>query len=239
MLLSLFHVNNELGTINPVEEWVPEIKEKFPRIKVHIDGVQAVGKLPVDFDKIGCDSYSFSGHKFHGPKGIGGLLVRKPMTPYLYGGGQEMGFRSGTENTPGIYGLNAAFDALKEEGICLDEARKRWQFLKEGVESIGDVVINSIEPASPYIVNVSIDDTRGEVLLHMLEEKEIYISTSSACSSHRTGKNPILTALGLKDSLAQGTIRICLSRDTTMEELEEFIEELKTAVADVRDIMRR
>lgn len=239
MLLSLFHVNNELGTINPVEEWVPEIKEKFPRVKVHIDGVQAVGKLPVDFDKIGCDSYSFSGHKFHGPKGIGGLLVRKPMTPYLYGGGQEMGFRSGTENTPGIYGLGAAFDALKEEGICLDEARERWQFLKEGVESIGDVVINSIEPASPYIVNVSIDDTRGEVLLHMLEEKEIYISTSSACSSHRTGKNPILTALGLKDSLAQGTIRICLSRDTTMEELEEFIEELKTAVADVRDIMRR
>ena len=239
MLLSLFHVNNELGTINPVEKWVPEIKEKFPRLKVHIDGVQAVGKLDVNFDRIGCDSYSFSGHKFHGPKGIGGLLVKKSMTPYLYGGGQEMGFRSGTENIPGIYGLGAAFEALKEEGLCLEEAKERWNFLKEGIESLGDVVVNSVEPASPYILNVSIDDTRGEVLLHMLEEKEIYISTSSACSSHRTGKNPILTALGLKDSLAQGTIRICMSRDTTMEELKEFIEELKIAVADVRDIMRR
>ena len=121
----------------------------------------------------------------------------------------------------------------------MEEANERRNFLKEGIESLGDVVVNSAEPASPYILNVSIDDTRGEVLLHMLEEKEIYISTSSACSSHRTGKNPILTALGLKESLAQGTIRICMSRDTTMEELEEFIKELKTAVADVRDIMRR
>ncbi|MDD7362705.1 MAG: cysteine desulfurase family protein [Peptoniphilus sp.] len=239
MLVSLFHVNNELGSINDVAQWVPAIKERYPRIKVHIDGVQAVGKLPVDFDRIGCDSYSFSGHKFHGPKGIGGLIVAKHMAPFILGGGQEMGIRSGTENIPGIYGLSAAFKALDEEGIRLKEAKARVDYLRRGIEEIDDVRINTSEPASPYILNVSIDDTRGEVLLHMLEEKEIYISTSSACSSHRTGKNPVLEALGLSESLAQGTIRLCLSRETTREELDVFIRELKDAVSAVRDIIRR
>lgn len=239
VLVSLFHVNNELGSINPVEEWVPRIKSAYPTAKVHVDGVQAVGKLPVDFDAIGCDFYSFSGHKFHGPKGIGGLLVKKSVKPFIYGGGQEMGMRSGTENIPGIYGLGAAFDALKEEGIALEDAEARMAHLRAGIETIDAISINSHAPASPYILNVSIADTRGEVLLHMLEEKEIYISTSSACSSHRTGKNPILTALGLSDNFAEGTIRICLSRETTTEEIDIFIRELKDAVETVRAIIRR
>ncbi|MDY3117917.1 MAG: cysteine desulfurase family protein [Peptoniphilus sp.] len=239
LLVSLFHVNNELGSINPVEEWVPKIKEAYPTVKVHVDGVQAVGKLAVDFDAIGCDTYSFSGHKFHGPKGIGGLLVRKSVRPFIYGGGQEMGIRSGTENIPGIYGLGAAFAALEEEGIGYEEAEARMAHLKAGIEAIGDISINTTAPASPYILNVSFADTRGEVLLHMLEEKEIYISTSSACSSHRTGKNPILTALGLKDNLAEGTVRICLSRETTLEECDIFIRELTDAVETVRSIVRR
>lgn len=239
VLVSLFHVNNELGAINPLESWVPAIKKAYPRVKVHIDGVQAVGKISVDFDKIGCDSYAFSGHKFHGPKGIGGLLVSKPMTPLIYGGGQEMGFRSGTENIPGIYGLAAAFKELSEEGLRLEEAEKRWKHLKEGLEEISDISINTSSPASPYILNVSIADTRGEVLLHILEEKGIYISTSSACSSHRIGENPVLRALGLDESLAQGTVRLCLSRETTVEELDAFLSELKDAVAAVREIIRR
>lgn len=239
VLVSLFHVNNELGSINPVEEWIPKIKAAYPTVKVHVDGVQAVGKLPIDFDAMGCDTYSFSGHKFHGPKGIGGLLVKKSVKPFIYGGGQEMGMRSGTENIPGIYGLGAAFDALKEEGIVLDEAEARMAHLKAGIETIDAISINSHAPASPYILNVSIADTRGEVLLHMLEEKEIYISTSSACSSHRTGKNPVLTALGLSDNFAEGTIRLCLSRETTMEECDAFVEALKEAVETIRSIMRR
>lgn len=239
VLVSLFHVNNELGSINPVVEWVPKIKEAYPTVKVHVDGVQAVGKLVVDFDAIGCDTYSFSGHKFHGPKGIGGLLVKKSVKPFIYGGGQEMGMRSGTENIPGIYGLGAAFDALKEEGIALDEAEARMAHLRAAIETIDAISINTTAPASPYILNVSLADTRGEVLLHMLEEKEIYISTSSACSSHRTGKNPILTALGLSDNFAEGTIRLCLSRETTIEECDEFVEALKEAVETIRSIMRR
>ena len=232
VLVSLFHVNNELGSINPVEEWVPKIKEAYPTVKVHVDGVQAVGKLPVDFDAMGCDTYSFSGHKFHGPKGIGGLLVKKSVKPFIYGGGQEMGMRSGTENIPGIYGLGAAFDAL-------EAAEARMAHLRAAIETIDGISINTTAPASPYILNVSLADTRGEVLLHMLEEREIYISTSSACSSHRTGKNPVLTALGLSDNFAEGTIRLCLSRETTIEECDEFVVALKEAVETIRSIMRR
>ena len=239
VLVSLFHVNNELGSINPVEEWVPKIKATYPTVKVHVDGVQAVGKLPVDFDAMGCDTYSFSGHKFHGPKGIGGLLVKKSVKPFIYGGGQEMGMRSGTENIPGIYGLGAAFDALKEEGIALEAAETRMDHLRAAIETIDAISINTTAPASPYILNVSLADTRGEVLLHMLEEKEVYISTSSACSSHRTGKNPVLTALGLSDNFSEGTIRLCLSRETTLEECDEFVVALKEAVETIRSIMRR
>ncbi|MDQ0508984.1 cysteine desulfurase [Peptoniphilus ivorii] len=237
--LSLFHVNNELGSINPVEEWAPRLKAAHPALKVHIDGVQAVGKLAIDFDAIGCDSYSFSGHKFHGPKGIGGILLRRDIAPLIRGGGQEMGFRSGTENIPGIYGLGAAFRALEEEGIRKEEAEARVRLLRSLLEEIPEIRINTTEPASPYILNVSIPDTRGEVLLHILEGREIYISTSSACSSHRTGKNPVLTALGLTDREAEGTIRICMSRETTEEELRIFAAALAEAVDEVRSIVRR
>ncbi|MDO5301700.1 MAG: cysteine desulfurase family protein [Tissierellia bacterium] len=240
-LISLFHVQNELGTTHPLEEWIPEIRKKHPKVRIHVDGVQAFGKLPVNLRALDVDSYSFSGHKFHGPKGVGGLFLKKGLLlePLVYGGGQEGGVRSGTENIPGIYGLGAVVDLMKKEGLQLEEAREKKARLLNLISDIEDVRINSQEPASPYILNISLADTRGEVLLHILEEEGIYISTSSACSSHRRGKNPVLEALGLSENEAQGTIRICMSRETTGEELDRFSEALHRGVESLRGILRR
>lgn len=243
IVVSLFHVNSELGSVNSVGEWVPKIREQYPKVKIHIDGVQAVGKIPVDVGKIRCHTYSFSGHKFHGPKGIGGLFVAKEihLTPLLQGGGQEMGLRSGTENVPAIYGLGQAFGELRE--YKEDHYRKIEELGKKMMEkiseSIEDIRINSQGISSPFIYNISFADARGEVILHMLEQEEIYISTSSACSSKKKGKNPILEAIGLNENLAEGTIRICFSHLTTEEEINTFVEALERVVGEIRSIIRR
>ena len=245
LLVSIMYVNNETGVIQPIEEVRKIINEKNKSTKLHLDGVQAFGKIDIDIRKLGMDSLSFSGHKIHGPKGIGGLFVKRDLklSPIIFGGGQEKDIRSGTENTPGIIGLASAVDELsrnfKEEHEIILE--NKLYFYKKIVDNIEDIKLNSFldNKGAPHILNISFRDTRGEVLLHYLESDNIYVSTGSACSSKGTEKSGVLKALKLTDKEIDGAIRFSFSYENTKEELDFVVEVLKKAVEEVRKIMKR
>ncbi|MEE0516759.1 MAG: cysteine desulfurase family protein, partial [Anaerovoracaceae bacterium] len=205
VMISVMTVNNETGTVMPIKE-IADIKNRFNKehgcdILFHTDAVQAYGKIQLDLN--GIDMMSVSGHKIHGPKGVGGIYIRKGVSvpPYLIGGGQERNMRSGTENTAGIAGFGKAIDIsagnFQRRAAAMTEARNR---LLEGIKAeIKDIVINSPEDkwAGPSVLSVSFLGTRGEVLLHTLEQDRIFVSTGSACSSNKKGQSHVLRAMGL------------------------------------------
>lgn len=241
VLVSLIHVNNEIGTIQNIENIVNIVKNYNKKIIIHIDGVQSFGKLDINLKELGVDSYSFSGHKIHGPKGIGGLYLKKGLEieSQLYGGSQEKGLRAGTENTIGIIGLEAAVDIARKN---LYKNYNHVKFIKEYTikkikSNIKSVKINSPKESSPYILSVSFKDIRAEVLVHYLEQHKIYLSTTSACSSKGTDKSNVLRSIGLNDNMIEGTIRICYSYENTKEDIDVFVEELYKAIKEIRDIM--
>lgn len=243
IVLSLSHINNEIGTINNIENIIKQVKAKSKNILIHVDGVQAFGKIPVDVKSLNCDTYSMSGHKIYGPKGIGALYVKNTVKieSLVIGGGQEDGLRSGTENVPGILGLGKAaeitFNSIEDE---YKHAVKIKKYLIEKInDSFNDFEFNHPENSSPYIVSVSFKDVRAEVLLHFLEQEEIYISTASACTANGTHKSHVLEAIGIDNKLAEGTIRICISKDINEKEIDEFINALKKYVNEIREIMKR
>lgn len=242
-LVSLFHVNNELGTILDLGEIIKEIKKFDENIYVHVDGVQGFGKIETNVKSLNCDTYSFSGHKIHGPKGIGGLYIRENIniSPLVQGGGQEKNLRSGTENVPGIGGLSEAV-LIRNEKLKIDyEHVKELKsyFLDKLKEKLDDYKVNSPVDSSPYIVNLSINYTRGEVLLHYLEEDKIYISTASACSSKGAKTNQVLEEIGVKGQLAEGTIRICLSKDIQKRDIDVFLDKILEYIDEIRKIIKR
>jgi len=241
ILVSIMHVNNEIGTIQPIMDIAKLLKGKSTMF--HVDGVQGFGKLDFKLTDTDIDLYSFSGHKVYGPKGIGGLYINPKLglRPVIYGGGQEKGFRSGTENTHSIIGLGKAveimFNKKEEEKSHIIKLNK---YLRKRLQEIDDILINnSYELSSPYIISLSINNIRGEVLLHYLESEEIYVSTSSACSSNGTKKSHVLEAINLPNSYLEGTIRICLSYEITFEDIDRFIKVLKKSVKDIREIIMR
>lgn len=243
ILVSIIHVNNEIGVKQDTEGISQIIKESKSKPILHLDGIQSFGK--VDINLKGVDTFSFSGHKVHGPKGIGVLYINKnlKLDPIVYGGDQESGMRSGTENVPGITGLGEAVRILLERGI---EERSyiynlKKYFIKRIEDEIEDVKINTSldDKSSPYIINVTFRRTRGEVLLHYLEDKDIYVSTTSACSSHGTAKSHVLKAIGLSDKEIEGTIRMCLSYEISEDDIDYTIGVLKDSVKDIRKIIRR
>ncbi|MFA5576863.1 MAG: cysteine desulfurase family protein [Tissierellaceae bacterium] len=244
ILVAIMQVNNEIGAIEPIAEIGRIIREKNPGTLFHVDGIQGFGKLPISLKAWGVDSYSFSGHKIHGPKGIGGLYIDKKhsIEPLVFGGNQERGIRSGTENLTGIIGFGEAVKIAAEnyerEGRQVGELRA--YFTEKLKEEIGDIRINTSldDKSSPYIVNISFMDTRAEVLLHYLEEDEIYVSTSSACSSRATEKSHVLRALGLNDQEIQGAMRFCFSHENSREDMDYTIEKLKASVAEIRQIIK-
>lgn len=232
IMISVMTVNNETGTVMPIRQ-ISEIKGQAV---LHTDAVQAFGKL--DLRATGADIMTVSGHKAHAPKGTGAMYVRKgvKIRPLILGGGQERGFRSGTENMPGIAALAAAA-AVAED--CFDDSLKHLcrlnRMLREGIEAeIADIRINSPEDACPAVLNVSFLGTRGEVILHSLEEKGICVSTGSACSSGGRGGSHVLKAMGLSREAVAGAVRFSLSRYNTEEEIEYTVGVLKKAVADFR-----
>lgn len=245
ILISIMQVNNEIGSIQPIWEIKNILEERNSKALIHVDGIQAFGKIPIDIGGWGVDTFSFSGHKIYGPKGIGGLYVNKNLkiAPIIFGGNQEKGLRSGTENVPGIMGLGKAVEIIENN---FDEERKRVAnlksyFIKKLEDEIHHIHINSPlgENYSPYVLNISFKYVRGEVLLHYLEDKGIYVSTGSACSSKGTEKSHVLSQLGLSDTEIEGAIRICFSYENTEEDIDYTIEVLKNSVEEIRQITMR
>lgn len=245
ILVAIMHVNNEVGAIQPLSKVKEIIDEINPNIFLHVDGVQGFGKVDISLGALGVDTYSFSGHKIYGPKGIGGLFINKKHTlsPIVFGGNQERGLRSGTENLPGIIGFGEAVRIMtnnfKDEAQHVLELKK--YFAKNLMKKIENIRFNTVldEKSSPYILNISFINVRGEVLLHYLEDKDIYVSTSSACSSRGTEKSHVLSSMRLKNEEIEGAIRICFSYENTIEDIDYTIKVLEESVKEIRQITMR
>jgi len=244
ILVSTILINNETGTIQNAEKIGKVIKGKNPKTFFHVDAVQAYGKYPINVKKMCIDMISVSGHKIHGPKGVGFFYMKKGLRvkPIIFGGGHERGQRSGTENTPSIVGLA---EAVKIDLEQMDEASRNVMLIKrtlaDGIlKEIPDTYINgpSIEEGSPYVLNVSFEGLRSEVLLHSLEENEIYVSAGSACNSKKKGSSTVLSALGLSEKRIEGAIRFSFCRFNTVEEAEKCVIVLKEKTALLRKYMR-
>lgn len=248
ILISVMGVNNETGTIMPIEE-IARFKEEYNRthgtdIWLHTDAVQAFGKIPVNLKKEykGVDFLSASAHKIHGPKGMGLLYAKKGLNlaPFLLGGGQERHMRSGTENTPGIVGFGKAAElAMENFDERMHKMRTARQRLLEQIRAeIKDICVNSPEgeEACPSVLNISFLGTRGEVLLHTLEQDGIFVSTGSACSSnHSSAKGShVLNAMGLAPKEIEGALRFSFSEFNTEEEMNFTADRVKAAVARFR-----
>jgi cysteine desulfurase len=232
ILISLMHVNNEVGSIQPVQE-IGAIKGKA---LLHLDCVQSFGKLPVSAGW--ADLISLSSHKIHGPKGIGALYATQSarIITQMVGGGQEYGLRSGTENVPGIAGFGLAAELSTATLVARSEyVRQLKEHLEQGIRAeIGDILVNSPPKGSPYILNISFLGTRGEVLLHQLEQHEIYVSTGAACSSNKKGKSHVLLAMGRSEKEIDGALRFSFSEFNTMDQMDEVLDRLKSAVTQFR-----
>lgn len=240
ILVSTILINNEIGTIQDAQTIGTIIKESNPNTLYHVDAVQAFGKYPIDVRKMKIDMLSMSGHKIHAPKGLGMLYIKDGLKvkPLIYGGGQQRGKRAGTENTAGAAALALA---AKESIANLEEAEKKVfevkKVLAEGIlNNIEDTQINGecLEKASPYVLNISFKGLRSEVLLHALEQKEIFVSAGSACDSRKKTASSVLQALGLSFEEIEGAIRFSFSRFNTVEEAEQCVEVLKEIVPALR-----
>ena len=240
--VSIMHVNNETGAINDIPSIYKAVKQRAPGAIMHVDGVQ--GFLKVPFDARYCDMYSISGHKFHAPKGVGALYIKRGVrfAGGQIGGGQERNLRSGTTNTPGIMGMDAAIEYYQAN---LDEIRRKLMQMKlrlaKNLSFIRDAYINGPEPSlgAPHILNVSFLGVRGEVLLHALEEKGIYVSTGSACSTHKKGKNRILNAMGVVGDRQEGAIRFSICPFNTEGEMDITADVIEEQLAFLRRFKRR
>ena len=241
-LVTIMHVNNEVGSIQPIQEIGKYLKSLKEKVYLHVDAVQSYTKINFKPSKYNIDFMSVSGHKFHGPKGIGFMYIKENnrIKPILTGGGQEIGIRSGTENTPGIYGLGEAIRIVNEElDNKIEKITRLRNLLKnEIIENIEDIKLNSPEDGVCHILNVTFYGIKGEVLLHYLEQKGVYVSTGSACSSKKKGSH-VLNAMGLTPQEIEGAIRFSLSDLNTEEEIKEAIKIVKESVNDLRMIMRR
>ena len=252
ILVSIMTINNEVGTIEPVLPALKAVRDYNRKhgtgIIFHTDAVQAFGKLPIDDAPF--DLVSVSGHKFHGPKGIGFLYMNKnlKLPAFITGGGQENGYRSSTENTTGIAGIGLAARMANENLFAkMTRIGELNDYLRKGLMTeLSDVVLNGPEELGytlhdhgkrcPGVLNLTFKGTRGEVLLHTLEQDRIYVSTGSACSSHKTGDSHVLQAMGLDHKSIEGAIRFSFSEFNTTEEIDIVIEKTKAAVTRFRKL---
>lgn len=239
-LVSCMQVNNETGALLDAERLRRTVNG---RALIHVDGVQ--GFLRVPFDMKNADLYTLSGHKIHGPKGIGALVVRRGvrLEPRQIGGGQESGMRSGTENTPGIAGLHAAAKELiaVQSTLVGELMQKKLHLIGKFREAVPEMLVNGPEPehAAPHIVNLSFPGIRGEVMLHALESEGVYASTGSACSSKKLKVSGVLTAMGVAPTRAEWALRFSLSPHTTMEEIDDAAQKLGAIYASLKRFQRR
>ena len=245
ILVACMMVNNEIGTRNEVERLAAEVKRKNSRTLVHVDAVQAWMRVPIKLANI--DTLAVSGHKIHAPKGVGALYISprvKLPKPLLAGGGQERGLRSGTENVPAIAGMGKAAEEMYQNlDTDLDRMYALKQRLADGISTMENVRINGLcgRDSAPHVLSVSFAGVRSEVLLHALEEREIYVSAGSACASNHpdTAGSATLRAIGLPKELLNSTIRFSLSVFTTEEEIDYTVQVLHELVPMLRRFTRR
>ncbi len=244
ILVSIMHTNNEIGSLQPIAEAGTLIKKMNPRILFHVDAVQGYGKFRIYPKKMKIDLLSVSGHKIHGPKGIGFLYVdeKVKIKPIVFGGGQQGGLRSGTEAVPAIAGMAKAVEMVYAD---LENEVERLYQLKEvfveGVQKIEGVTVNGYpgRDGAPHVVSVSVSGVRSEVLLHALEDKGIYISAGSACSAHKPQPSATLQAIGLDKDLLSSTIRFSFSVFTTREEIDYTLQTMCDIIPMLRRYTRR
>lgn len=243
ILVSCMYANNEIGAVEPIEEMAEIIHGFNPDILFHVDAIQAFGKFRIHPKKQGIDLLSVSGHKIHGPKGTGILFIRDKakVNPIILGGGQQKGMRSGTENVPGVAGLGvAAKEVYTDFEAKIDQMYEiKKQFVK-GIQQIEGTHINGKtgRDSAPHVVSVSFDGIRSEVLLHALEEKEIYVSSGSACSSNHPSLSSTLQAIKVPDQLLDSTIRFSFCFDTTPEQITYCLDQLKELLPVLRRFTR-
>jgi len=239
ILVSVMHANNEIGTIMPIKEISQVVKER--KIIFHTDAVQSVGKIPVDVDELGVDLLTVSGHKIYGPKGIGAMYIRKGTfwQPISYGGGQERRRRPGTENVPGIVGLGKAIELAAQRMYADAErlTRYRDRIIHEVLEKIPNTILTG-HPQNrlPNHVSFCFRFIEGESMLLMLDMKGIAISSGSACTSGSLEPSHVLTAIGLSQEVAHGSLRLTMGKDNTEEDVEYFLEVLPPIIERLREM---
>lgn len=244
ILVSIMYVNNEIGAVQPVEEAARLVHEKCPGAYFHVDAIQGYGKYRIYPKRVGIDMLSASGHKIHGPKGIGFLYVREgvKLFPYIYGGGQQRGMRSGTDNVPGAAGLGLAAEQIyRNLEADVEHMRKLKLLLADGLRRLDRVVIHGGAPEeeAPHILNASFLGVRSEVLLHTLEERGIYVSAGSACSTHGKSKGHTLPALGLPREELESAVRFSLEENSREEEIIYTLQTLEEVLPALRRFTRK
>ncbi len=240
ILVSCMMVNNEVGAIEPVAEISGAVKKINPDIYMHVDAIQAYGKLPVYPSKLGADLVSISGHKIHGPKGSGALYVKKGILirPIIYGGGQGNGMRSGTENVPAIAGFGvAAEESFRDFDKKIEHISAVKEYLIEKLTSLPEVYNNSGD--APHIASFSFVGVRSEVMLHSLEDRGIYTSSGSACSSHKRAASNVLTSMGLTKDRLESTLRFSIGEDNTKEQVDTVFEVISGLLPMLRQFTRK
>ncbi len=243
ILVSVMYVNNEIGSVQLIEEINRIIRKINPQVVFHVDAVQAFGKYRIYPKKLGIDLLSVSGHKLHGPKGIGFLYRNNAvkMKPVTFGGGQQDGVRPGTLNVPGIAGIaRAAKECYTDFETKQEYLYELKELFTEGIRQIEGTKINGMSGrnGAPHVVSVSFDGVRSEVLLHALEDKGIYVSAGSACSTHKATVSATLKAIGLDKKYLDATLRFSFSTLTTREEIEYTLESLKELLPVLRRFTR-
>ncbi|WP_181349873.1 cysteine desulfurase family protein [Thalassobacillus sp. CUG 92003] len=241
ILISIMSVNNELGSIQPVEQ-IGELAAHYPKLFFHVDHVQGLYKTPFDIKGAKVDLCTVSGHKVHGLKGTGALYVKRgtQLFPLFHGGNQEADYRAGTENVPGIVAFVKALRLTSHQQQTNRESLIRMKRdLRAALAGINGVHINSPEDGAPHIVNISVPGYKPEVVIHALGEKEIYISTKSACSSKHPDVSAVLAACRFNEERTTSALRISLSYQTEPSEIDTFVTELKATLNELKETMER
>lgn len=243
ILVSIMYVNNEIGAVEPIEEAGKAIKEKNSQTLFHVDAIQAYGKYIIHPKKLGIDLMSVSGHKIHGPKGSGFLYVKEKtkLKPVIYGGGQQKGMRSGTENVPGIAGMGqAAREAYEDFSRKQEHLYQLKEAFLAGLADVEWAWINGKtgRDSAPHIISLTVEGLRSEVLLHALEDRQIYVSAGSACSSNKPAPSSTLKAIDVKREALESTVRISFSPENTLEEVHYCLDTLKELVPNLQKFTR-
>ena len=239
ILVSCMHINNEIGAVQPIAEITKAVKKKNPNVYVHTDCIQSFGKIEVNLKKLGVDMLSVSGHKLHGPKGSGFLYVKKGtlIRPIIYGGGQQKNMLSGTENVPAIAGLGVAVKlTMTDMAEKMERVMSLRDKLIEGLTALPEVYSNS--ETAPHIASISFTGVRAEVMLHALEDKGIYVSSGSACSSNKRRESAVLTAIGLDRDRLESTLRFSFNETNTEEEVDYAVKTIAELLPVLRHYVR-